>query len=131
MKNEDKMIIAVASGKGGTGKTTISVNLARAKSSRIQLLDCDVEEPNTDLFLNGELIEENIITIPVPEIDENKCDGCGECGNFCQYKAIVSYGTKPLVFPEMCHGCGGCMKVCHNIAISEKNKRIGTVSIRR
>jgi MinD superfamily P-loop ATPase len=121
------MIIAVASGKGGTGKTTISVNLARTLSSKVQLLDCDVEEPNAHLFLKGEMIEENTISIPVPEVDETKCDGCGECGRFCEYKAIVSFGTRPLVFAEMCHGCGGCARICPRNAIKEVDRRIGIV----
>ncbi|HPX11511.1 MAG TPA: 4Fe-4S binding protein, partial [Syntrophales bacterium] len=106
------MILAIASGKGGTGKTTVSVNLARAFDSEIQLLDCDVEEPNDHLFLKGEPTGREIIGIPVPEVDEALCDGCGECGRFCEYHAIVSFGTTPLVFPEMCHGCGGCTMVC-------------------
>jgi MinD superfamily P-loop ATPase len=73
------MILAVASGKGGTGKTTVSVNLARAFGSDVQLLDCDVEEPNAHLFLKGSQAEEDVVTIPVPQVDESLCDGCGEC----------------------------------------------------
>jgi MinD superfamily P-loop ATPase len=121
------MIIAVASGKGGTGKTTVSVNLARVLGSEVQLLDCDVEEPNAHLFLNGSTTREEIVSIPIPQVDESLCDGCGECGKFCEYHAIVTFGTAPLVFPEMCHGCGGCMMVCPQKAISEIDKRIGLV----
>ena len=121
------MIVAVASGKGGTGKTTVSVNLARVLGSDVRLLDCDVEEPNAHLFLNGSMIKEETITIPVPEVDESLCDGCAECGKFCQYHAIVTFGTAPLVFPEMCHGCGGCTMVCPQKAIREIDKRIGVV----
>jgi MinD superfamily P-loop ATPase len=121
------MILAVASGKGGTGKTTVSVNLARVLGSAVRLLDCDVEEPNCHLFLEGDLREEEIVTIPVPLVDESLCDGCSECGRFCQYHAIVSFGTKPLIFPEMCHGCGGCAKVCPKQAIREIDRRIGVV----
>ncbi len=121
------MILAVASGKGGTGKTTVSLNLARVFGSAVQLLDCDVEEPNDHLFLKGPTIKEETVTLPVPQVDESLCDGCGECGKFCQFHAIVSFGTKPLVFPEMCHGCGGCMKVCPKKAIGETGKRIGVV----
>jgi len=121
------MILAVASGKGGTGKTTVSVNLARVFGSDVQLLDCDVEEPNGHLFLRGILREEETVTIPVPQVDESLCDGCGECGRFCAYHAIVSFGTTPLVFPEMCHGCGGCAKVCPKKAIHEVGRRIGVV----
>lgn len=121
------MIIAVASGKGGTGKTTVSVNLARVLGSEVQLLDCDVEEPNAHLFLNGSTTREELVGIPIPQVDESLCDGCGECGKFCEYHAIVTFGTAPLVFPEMCHGCGGCMMVCPQKAISEIDKRIGVV----
>ena len=121
------MIVGVASGKGGTGKTTISVNLARVFPSPIQLLDCDVEEPNTHLFLKGTARGEETVVIPIPEVDESLCDDCGECGRFCEYHAIVSFGTKPLVFPEMCHGCGGCMKVCPKKAIRERDRRIGVI----
>ncbi|MBN1866795.1 ATP-binding protein [Candidatus Sumerlaeota bacterium] len=121
------MILAVASGKGGTGKTTVSANLARVLGSCVQLLDCDVEEPNAHLFLGGTLRDSHTVGIPVPEVDESLCDGCGECGRFCEYHAIVSFGTKPLVFPEMCHGCGGCAKVCPRGAIRETDRRIGVV----
>jgi MinD superfamily P-loop ATPase len=121
------MIVAVASGKGGTGKTTVSVNLARVLGSEVRLLDCDVEEPNAHLFLNGSMIKEETITIPIPQVDESLCDGCAECGKFCEYHAIVTFGTAPLVFPEMCHGCGGCTMVCPQKAIREIDKRIGVV----
>jgi MinD superfamily P-loop ATPase len=121
------MILSVASGKGGTGKTTVSVNLARMLGSDMRLLDCDVEEPNDHLFLKGSMIKEETITIPIPQVDESLCDGCGECGRFCRYHAIISFGTKPLIFPEMCHGCGGCAKVCPKKAIHEVDKRIGVV----
>lgn len=121
------MIIAIASGKGGTGKTTVSVNLARAFGSDVLLMDCDVEEPNDHLFLDGTLVEEETVAIKIPEVDESLCDGCGECGRFCEYQAIVSFGTTPLIFPEMCHGCGGCARVCPRKAITEVDSRMGTV----
>ncbi len=121
------MILAVASGKGGTGKTTVSLNLAKTFGSNVQVLDCDVEEPNDHLFLDGAAIKEEIITIQIPRVDGSLCDGCGECGRFCEYHAIVSLGTKPLIFPDMCHGCGGCAKVCPRKAIHEVDKRIGVV----
>ena len=121
------MIVAVASGKGGTGKTTVSVNLARVLGSDVRLLDCDVEEPNVHLFLKGSMTKEEIVTIPIPEVNESLCDGCGDCGKFCEYHAIVTFGTAPLVFPEMCHGCGGCTMVCPQKAIREIDKRIGVV----
>jgi MinD superfamily P-loop ATPase len=121
------MILAIASGKGGTGKTTASVNLAWVMGTDVHLLDCDVEEPNSHLFLNGVKTKEEIISTPVPEVDESLCNDCGECGKFCQYHAIVFFGTKPILFPELCHSCGGCMKVCPQRAIREINKRIGVV----
>ncbi len=121
------MILAIASGKGGTGKTTVAVNMARAFESGVRLLDCDVEEPNAHLFLQGRRVSEELVNIPVPLVDKDLCDGCGKCGQFCEYNAIVSYGSVPIVFPEMCHGCGGCMLVCPRHAISETDKRIGVV----
>jgi MinD superfamily P-loop ATPase len=121
------LILAVASGKGGTGKTTIAVNLAYALDREVQLLDCDVEEPNAQLFLNGALLSTEEVTIPIPQIDASLCNGCGECSRFCEYNAIVSYGTMPLVFADMCHGCGGCMKVCPPQAIREVDHRIGVI----
>jgi MinD superfamily P-loop ATPase len=121
------MILAIASGKGGTGKTTVSVNLARTLGSEVRLLDCDVEEPNAHLFLAGERSDEENVAVPIPQVDESLCDGCGECGRFCEYRAIVSFGTTPLIFPEMCHGCGGCAKVCPRKAIRENDRRIGVV----
>jgi MinD superfamily P-loop ATPase len=93
----------------------------------VQLFDCDVEEPNVHLFLKGTARGENVVTIPVPVVDESRCDACGECSRFCQYHALVSFNTKPLFFPEMCHGCGGCTKVCPRKAISEQGYRIGLV----
>jgi len=125
------MILAIASGKGGTGKTTVAVNLARAFERPLQLLDCDVEEPNDHLFLPGTAISEETVTLPVPQVDESLCDGCGECGRFCAYHAIVSFGAKAIVFADMCHGCGGCTKVCPKKAICEIPNRIGVIEKRQ
>jgi MinD superfamily P-loop ATPase len=121
------MILAVASGKGGTGKTSISVNLAKVLGFPVQLLDCDVEEPNAHLFLRGSLIGEEEISIAVPEIDATACNACDECVNFCQFNALASFCGAPLVFAELCHGCGGCSLVCTRKAIREKDFRIGVV----
>jgi len=123
------MKIAIASGKGGTGKTTVSVNLARVFGSDVRLLDCDVEEPNAHLFLKGLVRSRETVTIPIPEVDQSLCDACGECSRFCQYHAIVSLKTAPLVFPELCHGCGGCALVCPCRAIRETDWRIGTIEV--
>ena len=121
------MKIAVASGKGGTGKTTLAVNLALAANGAAQLLDCDVEAPNVHLFLNGRIQRERVVTIPIPEIDAARCNGCDECSDFCRYNAIASFGAVPVIMGELCHGCGGCMRVCRRKAIREIPKRIGVV----
>ncbi len=121
------MILAIASGKGGTGKTSLSVNLAASLDFPVQLLDCDVEEPNAHLFLDCTPVAEEMIHIAIPEIDTALCDACDDCVNFCQFNALASVGGAPLVFPELCHGCGGCALVCSKQAIREKDHRIGVV----
>jgi MinD superfamily P-loop ATPase len=119
--------IAVASGKGGTGKTTIAVNLALSINKEVQLLDCDVEEPNCHIFMKPAFTHSESIGIPVPEVDLSRCNNCGECGRICQYSAIVAIGKKVLIFPELCHGCGGCSLVCPEGAVSEVNRELGVV----
>jgi len=123
------MKIAIASGKGGTGKTTVALNLAKTWGAPVRLLDCDVEEPNCHVFLPHKPERTEVVTIPVPEVNEALCDACGECSRICAFNAIVALKTKPLVFPELCHGCGGCAKVCPRQAITEKGERIGVVEI--
>lgn len=108
----------------------MAVNLAVVTGESgqvVQLLDCDVEEPNAHIFLKPTITETTPVTVPVPEVDESKCTACGECGKICQYSAIVTLGNKPLVFPELCHGCGGCVLVCPAGAISERPREVGTV----
>ncbi len=119
--------IAVASGKGGTGKTTVATNLARAFDAPVQLLDCDVEEPNAGLFLGGSSLGRETVTVPMPVVDESLCDGCGLCAEVCQFGAIAVPRAKPLLFPELCHGCGGCSRVCPRGAVRERDRRIGVV----
>ncbi|MDX2438617.1 MAG: ATP-binding protein [Acidobacteriota bacterium] len=121
------MIVAIASGKGGTGKTTVAVNLALSLPGEIQLLDCDVEAPNAHLFLETALATREIVGIPVPEIDADRCNQCAECSRICQYHAIAVLGTGVMVFPELCHGCGGCTLVCPEEAIREVRRPIGVV----
>ncbi|NQU05669.1 MAG: P-loop NTPase [Calditrichaeota bacterium] len=123
------MILAIASGKGGTGKTTVAVNLAKVVNSHVQLLDCDVEAPNDHLFLNGTVRNEVIVNVLIPSVDESLCDACGECSQFCEFNAIVSLKTTPLVFPELCHSCGGCLEVCPQKAIREVPHRVGVIQI--
>ncbi len=123
------MKIAIASGKGGTGKTTVAVNLARVLADAgqsVQYLDCDVEEPNGHIFLNPTIIKSEPVGIPVPVVDEKRCTGCRKCSEACQYHAIAML-KKPLIFPELCHGCGGCTLVCPAHAMREQNRPIGVV----
>jgi MinD superfamily P-loop ATPase len=122
------MNIAVASGKGGTGKTTIATNLATAVSRtgrRVQYLDCDVEEPNGHIFLKPRIEQREDVTVGVPQVDADKCTGCGRCAELCQYSAITCVKGKVLVFEELCHSCGGCMAVCPEAAIEEVPRTIG------
>jgi MinD superfamily P-loop ATPase len=121
------MIISVASGKGGTGKTTVATNLAVSLESEVQFLDCDVEEPNAHLFIHPEWEETKTITTPVPQVDETKCSLCGKCSEICQFKAIVVIGDTVLPFHELCHSCGGCMEVCPEKAITETGRELGII----
>lgn len=120
------MNIAVASGKGGTGKTTIAINMALSLGN-VQLLDCDVEEPNANIFLNAKMEKSEDVTIMIPEIDKEKCDYCGKCSEFCMYNALAVVPSKVLVFPELCHSCGGCKLVCPKDAISYRERAIGRI----
>jgi MinD superfamily P-loop ATPase len=131
------MIIAVASGKGGTGKTTIAVSLALTASqlpgaagcnqAGVLYLDCDVEAPNAHLFLNPTFQQTREVGIFIPEIDATRCTYCGRCAEVCQYHAIAVLGKKTLVFPQLCHGCGSCTRACPEGAIREIPDRIGVL----
>lgn len=121
------MTIAIAAGKGGTGKTTVAVNLARVVDGPVHLLDCDVEEPDCHLFLRGTPAGSREVGTPVPVVDPEACDGCGECQRICEFGAIVAVKSATLTFPELCHGCGGCVKVCPRKAIHEVAHRIGVL----
>ena len=126
------MKIAIASGKGGTGKTTVATNLALSiaqTGEAVQYLDCDVEEPNGHIFLKPDIEETQNVTIGVPEVDMELCNGCGKCGQLCQYSAIICLKDKPLVFEQLCHSCGGCLLVCPTDAITEKQNPIGFVDL--
>jgi len=123
------MIISVASGKGGTGKTLVATSLALSLRGRakVQLLDCDVEEPNAHIFLHAAINQSQPVFLPIPKIDETKCTYCGKCAEVCAYNAIAVVQKKVLVFPELCHGCGACSYLCPESAISEEGKQIGVV----
>ncbi|MDP8241383.1 MAG: P-loop NTPase [Candidatus Hatepunaea meridiana] len=166
MFNNTLAKIAVASGKGGTGKTTVATNLAvtlasygkqsseyalqrvltmsptlqniraeastqssRFQANQIAYLDCDVEAPNGHIFLKPIIQQRKAASIPVPNVNLDVCDGCGECGKVCQFSAIVAVKGTVLTFPELCHGCGGCSLACPIDAITEKDREIGTVEI--
>jgi MinD superfamily P-loop ATPase len=121
------MIISIASGKGGTGKTTVATNLALSLGSAVQLLDCDVEEPNAHLFIHPNFDQTETVTTPVPEIDMDKCTLCGKCGEICQFKAIAVVNENVLVFKELCHSCGGCWEVCPESAITQSGRELGVI----
>ncbi|MFN2159232.1 MAG: 4Fe-4S binding protein [Anaerolineales bacterium] len=122
------MIIAVASGKGGTGKTTIATSLARAVSpAQTVFLDCDVEAPNAHLFLEPALSLRQEVSLLIPQVDNKRCTACGKCAEVCQYHAIVLLAGETLVFPELCHGCGSCALNCPENAISEVPDAIGVL----
>ena len=121
------MIISIASGKGGTGKTTVATNLAVSLESDVQILDCDVEEPNSHLFIKPNIEEVKTITTPVPKVDMEKCTLCGKCADICQFNAIVVLGETVLPFHELCHSCGGCMEICPEKAITEMERELGII----
>lgn len=121
------MKLAIASGKGGTGKTTVSVALALSADKDVVYLDCDVEEPNGKLFLHPEVDSTETISVPVPLVNRELCEGCSDCSDICEFNAIVSQGEYAIVFPELCHSCGGCMYACTKGAITEEMHPVGTL----
>ena len=123
------MIISIASGKGGTGKTLIATSLAVALKDRekIQFLDCDVEEPDAHIFLKPEITAGEDVLIPVPEVDKERCNYCGRCAEICAYNAIAVLENHILIFQELCHGCGACGYLCPKEAISEKGRTAGNI----
>lgn len=124
------MKIAVASGKGGTGKTTLSLALAEALADGCTLLDCDVEEPNCHLFVAGDPWRQLPVEVTVPEFTNDGCDGCGRCVRACRFQALARLGKRVLVFPEMCHSCGGCVLACPHKVLREVPFGIGKLEFR-
>ncbi len=120
------MIISIASGKGGTGKTTVATNLAFAVG-KVHIMDCDVEEPNSHIFIKPKITLKKPITIPLPEIDKSKCNFCGKCAEVCAFNALAVLKTDVLVFKELCHSCGACEYFCPQKAIREVTKTIGYI----
>lgn len=121
------MICAVASGKGGTGKTTVAASLAAVWGRPLCVADLDVEEPNLHLFLDPELEAEEPALLEIPVLDPARCTLCGQCAEFCQFKALALMGRTLLVFPEMCHGCGGCLRLCPEAALTPGGRELGGI----
>jgi len=121
------MIVAVASGKGGTGKTTVSASLAAVWKRPVLAVDLDVEEPNLHLFLRPNSVAGEPVHLAVPVLDEQQCSRCGICSSFCQFKAISLMGRHLILFPEMCHGCGGCIHVCPEGALGIGQRELGLI----
>jgi len=122
------MNIAVLSGKGGTGKTFVAVNLAEAIGNGCYI-DCDVEEPNGHLFLKPKNISVQPVTVRVPQVIKDKCNRCRKCVDFCHFNALAITKDIPMLFKGVCHSCGGCKIVCPNNAIEEKERKIGEIRI--
>ena len=122
------MKIVIASGKGGTGKTLVAINLALSVNAD-QVLDCDVEEPNDYIFIKPSNTISESVKLLIPEIDESKCSYCRKCAEFCQFNALFVAGETASVFPNLCHSCGGCKLVCPTEAINEKPRSIGEIFI--
>jgi MinD superfamily P-loop ATPase len=119
------MIVAIASGKGGTGKTTVAASLSSVWPGPAIAVDLDVEEPNLHLFLQPQILGETKAYIQIPQVDLGKCTYCRACAELCQFKAISVLGPMVLIFPEMCHGCGGCLAVCPEGALTPAQRELG------
>jgi MinD superfamily P-loop ATPase len=121
------MIVSVMSGKGGAGKTSVAVNLALCAKSDVQFIDCDVEEPDSHLFLPVSFSSSRHVSVKIPAVDEFRCTRCGKCSGFCAYNALAQMGEKLLVFPELCHSCNGCALLCPEKAITYRERPVGRV----
>jgi MinD superfamily P-loop ATPase len=130
----DDFVVAIASGKGGTGKTMVATNLAKVvceSGRKVQYLDCDVEEPNGHIFLRPKIAVSRQVTIDVPLVDSEKCTACGKCGQICRYGAIICIKEHVLTFEQLCHSCGGCFRICPDDAIMPKPLEIGMIECGR
>lgn len=123
-----KRTIAIASGKGGTGKTTFAINLAYSVNESVALLDCDVEAPNTHLFFQPVINDSTVVNVLYPEIETEKCIGCGKCKEHCRFGAIILLKEQPLVSKELCHSCGACVLACPLDLIVERQRPIGFIT---
>jgi MinD superfamily P-loop ATPase len=121
------MIISIASGKGGTGKTTVATNLAISVNRNVQLLDCDVEEPNAHLFLNPVIEKKDPVNAPVPKIDFDRCNFCKKCMEICRFGAIAVLKKNVMIFENLCHSCGGCFAICPEDAVIEQHRSLGEI----
>ncbi len=123
------MIISVASGKGGTGKTLVATSLALSlkDTHNVQILDCDVEEPNDHIFMKPDITHSEAVSVPIPKVDEKKCTHCGKCAEVCAFNAIAVLEKYVMIFPDLCHGCGACSYLCPEKAISEVPHEIGVI----
>lgn len=119
------MIVSIASGKGGTGKTTVATNLALSLGENVSLLDCDVEAPNAHLFLDPTIVDQTPVSTFIPLIDHGLCSGCRKCVEICRFSALAFVGKKVLIFPELCHSCEGCLEVCDENAITPGKRELG------
>lgn len=121
------MIVTVASGKGGTGKTTVTASLAAIWESKVLAVDLDVEEPNLHLFLQPEIEDTSVAEMEIPVLDLSKCSLCGKCAELCQFKALSMMGKFLMTFPDMCHGCGGCLAICPDGALTPGKRELGEI----
>lgn len=124
-------IVAVASGKGGTGKTTFAVNLAAAIAQDVGYIDADVEEPNGHIYLKPHISGRVDVRVMIPEVDDDLCTGCGKCSDVCRFNALIMVRKNVIVFPELCHGCGSCLLSCPEHALSEGNRVVGSINLGR
>jgi MinD superfamily P-loop ATPase len=121
------MLVSIASGKGGSGKTTVALNLARTLGKKAEVLDCDVEAPNAHIFLRGDVLSVTAFSVPVPEWNEGLCTSCGKCAQVCQFNAIAMVGNKPMLFPELCHSCTACIELCPAGAYTQVMQKAGDI----